>query len=184
MNDIQTHTGHPLALELAQKFSTSYGGYPNPDGDPPHGPWWGPWIWKAVDRAALNLRVTPQLQQLDLSMQPHPDPWRIAFTVAFAQVVIEKIVDLHEIGEALSGESRQGVQRHAMGMMARLADEYCGTRPKPLPFPGRRGFVFEPVELMVIAGQLDIASRFAGAGAEVLAGGAARFAEAGSRGRV
>jgi len=177
MNAVTARTSHPRALAIAQRMSLGHGGYPNPEDSGP-APWWGPWAVLDIHAVLTRLRGNPTPGAL----HPQPEPWRTDFAVGIAQAMVARVIDLHLLAAALPEANRAGVARQASAFMSDVTDWYCGTPPRPLPYPFPGGFAFERHELVIMAGQFARAASFAGAAAGTLHEAAERFAEAGLHG--
>ena len=132
-------------------------GNPNPD-DPnePHGPI-GPVVRRAFERMKLFAGPHPE-PWVQVALNPQPLPPRMAFSVALAQEVIEKI-SLSEMADALPKEARGQTLEFTNNFLSRFIDD-CGNgrvvpgKRWPGPFPHYLGDkAVYGIELVVIGAQ-------------------------------
>ncbi|WP_156964429.1 hypothetical protein [Methylocapsa aurea] len=113
------------------------GGYPNPDDTSPPGPW-GPVIRQALERLRRASGPVPD-PWLEVALNPQPLPPKAAFATAFAQQIVDRVLVLQDVADAMP---RQGEQQGIIivsGYISRFVDDYCGTGFRfKWPFPGPR----------------------------------------------
>jgi hypothetical protein len=164
---------------LVSLFSELLGGYPNPEGDTPPGPW-DPYIRKAI-RRVVALGPDP-LPWLAVALNPQPLPPKAAFAVALAQEVVDRALLVQEIGEALPQAGQERGIIIVGGLVNRFIDD-CGNdrlwRKRPFPPPPPRGHgddKLSALELLLMGAVFEQGAR--GAANEQVQ---QKFAEAGSR---
>src|SRR5262245_42534323 len=80
------------------------GGYPNPDGDSPPGPW-DPYIRRALQRVQVFGPVPDPWRAVALNPQPLPP--RSALAVAIAEEVVDRAQSMQEIADAIGQAGQQ-----------------------------------------------------------------------------
>lgn len=106
--------------------------YPNPDDPEPHGPG-GPVIRNRGEWVYLNPQPLPPVEKWG----PQPEPWRFAAAVRTSIGHILTTVEL--AGIIIVGGDAERPTAFAKQAVSDLVDEWCGTPPRPRPFPGPWG---------------------------------------------
>lgn len=164
------------------------GANPNPDDAEPHGPG-APVIRRVLDRFRHLVGPGPEPWSvfgpqpepwLAVALNPQPLPPRLALATALAQEMIDRTMLLHDLADALPGDTQAHVQQAVGRRLSEFADEYCGNEPR-WPFPGPSRGDGAPESMRAIE-QVVMGVQFKRA-AETLPYGALQqgFAEAGDR---
>ena len=180
-------------LALVGQFTGVTAGLDNPEGVPKRGPWdpvvkkavaetfrmgpfpqpWTAAISKYSDLLHLLASINPKVWEVigggpafqEVALNPQPLPPRFAFLTNVAEMVIERVELMQEIGESLNGRGqKEGIIVVGGRYLADFIDEWCGTGyPHKWPFPGPRPHWF-PEEItgldkVIIASRFELAGR-------------------------
>lgn len=141
----KAYEAHELSRQqMVSLVGELLGGYPNPDGTTPPGPW-DPIIHKAIERLGPHpepwrpvFGPGPQPWE-EVALNPQPLPPKAAFAAAIAKEVIDRTMLMQEIADALpQAGQRQGIIIVG-GYLSRFIDD-CGNDRlwRKRPFPPRR----------------------------------------------
>jgi hypothetical protein len=114
-----THASFVLTAPALLSLFGSSSGLPNPDDSNPPGPW-GPVMRRANERVAAILGPSPE------PWGPSPDPWRAAYAQALAQEVVDRVILMQQVADALP---QTGSSHGIIIIGGALADfvDGCGT---------------------------------------------------------
>jgi hypothetical protein len=133
---------------------------PVPDDPEPVGPGgpvirWGDWVM-------LNPQPLPPRE----SWGPSPEPWSWAVAV---RAELSRALDQFEQAAIIivSGRDPEGAWEATETPLTRLVDDFCGTQPRPRPFPGPWGprLTSEPLSgrsLMIAGAQFQQVADYLG----------------------
>lgn len=151
---------------LVSLVSELISGTPNPEEEDSPGPW-DPVLRRSWERVlwALGPRPEPWAR---VALNPQPLPPRIAFAVALAREVVDRVDSLHELAETLGDSGGERPREVAGALLERFVDD-CGNGrfprppfpkwpfPWPPPWPGLTERL-ESVDIIVIGAELARAS--------------------------